>query len=231
MRLKPLREWTFWERSLAIVGVAIGFAGLYLALFYEKQAALTYQILSNVDVLAVKDPSVNLEILFEGQNITKQNESLSVIVMRIVNSGQTNIKAADYDPKDPIGFRVLDGWLASNPELVASSGNYLDRVTMDPNRGTVPTDYRFQPTMIDKGDSFTIKAVVIHERAKKPSIQPLGKVSGIKSIEVTAADHVGTVSVLNLFATIFLGTFAGFAVMDLISKLLNLASKKVRVKR
>lgn len=164
--------------TLTIVAFAFG---IYGTLFYEKRPALAFEIISNASVYDVRENLSNLEIFYAGQNLRAENKTLRLVSLRIVNSGQTDISKGDYDESDPLGFSVQNGRVLEIPKFVGSN-DYLNRhispTLIDANTVTIA------PVIFDAGEYIEVQALILTSEGVAPRISPLGKITGIKRIEV-----------------------------------------------
>lgn len=210
--------------TLTIVGFAFGIWG---TLFYEKRHALAFEIISNASVYDVRENLNNLQIFYAGQNLRAEKKTLRLISLRIVNSGETHISKGDYDEAEPLGFSVQNGKILESPKFIGSN-SYL-------NRHIKPTlvnahEVRVAPVILDAGEYIEVQTLVLTPEGVIPQIRPLGKISGIKNIEVSEPFqakseagiwsqiwdansvwiHVARAPVYSLLAMLLIALFVGF---------------------
>lgn len=209
---------------LTIVGFAFGIWG---TLFYEKRHALAFEVISNASVYDVRENLNNLQIFYAGQNLRAEKKTLRLISLRIVNSGETHISKVDYDEAEPLGFSVKNGNILETPKFIGSN-SYL-------NRHIKPTlvnanEVRIAPVILDAGEYIEVQTLVLTPEGIIPQISPLGKISGIKNIEVlepfqaksevgiwsqiwdanSVWIHVARAPVYGIFAILLIALFVGF---------------------
>lgn len=178
-----IRLWDFVKSPgvMAILAIA-GFAfGIYATYFYEKRPALAFEIISNASVYDVRENLSKLDISYAGQNLRAENKTLRLISLRILNSGQTTISKGDYDESEPLGFFVKNGKILEIPKFFGSN-DYLNR-NIKPILSS-ESAVKIEPIIIDVGEYIEAQALVLTSEGTIPSIEPLGKIAGIKHIQI-----------------------------------------------
>ena len=179
-----------WKPSLLVVSAAatllslvVGVFGLVYAYVLQNPAEseITFEIIGDTNVLDVRKPLQDLDILFRGQDVRDQNLNLRTITTNVVNSGGVNILHTHFDPVDKWGIRFENGEVVE-ARLTGASSEYLNsNVTLqrvDLNTVVFPN------ITFDSGDSFAIEVLLLHPKNVSPSISTVGKIAGIKEIEV-----------------------------------------------
>ena len=174
------------EKKWSLLGVilAVIFGGLtvYSEFIRNREPALRFDVVSNTSVLDVREELGKLEIFYDGLDIKKSKQSLRVILVRVVNPGETDILMSHYDERVPLGFTVSNGELL-RVELLEASNQYLIsnlRVTFtDSLRGV------FEPVILESKEFFIFKALVLHLQGAPPTLSPMGKIAGIRTINLT----------------------------------------------
>jgi hypothetical protein len=160
-----------WSIVIAIISIAL----TALWKFYPVEPALKYNILANTSVLKVSYDSIDL---------IKSKQDVSIVIMEIRNEGNKDIKLEDYDQNNEFGFRIENGQILNKPEMIRSSDNgYFFDVVSDFNEHKVKFKYK----LIDGDQFWTIKFLVIHPKKNEPNIISIGKVSGMKKIDISTA--------------------------------------------
>ncbi len=72
-------------------GLIFGVFGLYAVFFYEKLPELRVEVVSNTPVFSINEDVDNLSILFNGEDIRESKQLLSVLTIKILNSGNLSI--------------------------------------------------------------------------------------------------------------------------------------------
>lgn len=116
-------SWSFIGFLLAII---FGLLTIYIGFLKESRPNLRFEILSNTSVLDVKEELTNLEIIYDGIDINKLNQSIRLIVFRVINVGQDDILKGYYDENDLFGFSIKNGKIIKT-EILNASNDYLDR--------------------------------------------------------------------------------------------------------
>ena len=172
------KRWSLWGVILAVL-----FGSLTVSEFVrDRKPKLRFEVVSNTNVLDVREDLGKLEILYDGLDIKKSKQSLRVVVVRVVNPGETDILMGHYDERVPLGFTVSNGELL-RVELLEASNQYLKsqlRVSLtDSLRGV------FEPVILESKEFFIFKALILHAQGTPPTLSPQGKIAGIRTINLT----------------------------------------------
>lgn len=171
---------------LALASILFGFYSVFI---YEKHPGVTLQVVSNANVYDIHANVGNLEIFYAGENLRKSKQTLRLISVRLVNSGPTNITKNDYDDADPLGFEVHQGRILETPAF-RGSNTYLQRNLAT----TLTSDNRvsIKPIILESGEFIEAQVLVLSPEGAVPTIEPYGKVAGVKKINVTLPDDIRT---------------------------------------
>jgi hypothetical protein len=172
---------TFWGFFWAIV---FGLISIYATFIKQSKPGLHYSIVENYGVFDVKEEVGKLQVFYEGSNLNERKEDLRVITFQVKNDGDASILQNFYDPNYPLGFKVVNGRVVEQPTLINASSDYLkDHVVITK---TGDQAFNFSNTIIDAGDFFEVKVLVLHGIEEKPDIKSLGKVAEVGRIYVSA---------------------------------------------
>ncbi len=171
--------WSFIGTVLAVLTGAFA----VFTFVYEKEPRLTFEVIGNEPVLDVKEELTDLEVIYQGQDISNSGRSLSVILVRVTNRGEANILINDYDEKAPVSISLKNGNLvrASVPE---ASNDYLRNSIK-----TISTSDKIKipPVILEPDEWFLVKILTLHSIDEKPFIKPQGKIAGQASISVSTS--------------------------------------------
>lgn len=172
-----------WSLLGFFLAVIFGGVSIYTEFFRQIHPDLRFEIVSDASVLDVHEDVQKLEILYDGTDIAKTKQSLRVMVLRVINLGPSDILKNHYDDKSPLGY-VVNGAKLLRAEILSTSSPYLTasvKVQQQPSGANV-----FDPMILEAGEWFTVKLLLLHSNDAKPSIQPIGKVAGVRSLDVVA---------------------------------------------
>src|SRR6266700_1959173 len=185
--MRQLREVVTSKHAVAILAI-VGFGiAIYQTWFQERRPALTFEIVSNATVLDVHTPVKGLEIIYLGENLRATKQELRLMIVRMTNSGQTYISKKDYDEAAPLGFRVLHAKLLEAP-VITSQRNYLSEYLKISQ--VRPDKLIFSPVILDPNDSVQIQYLAVAPAGQTPTIEPFGKVAGVKALELVDTEQV-----------------------------------------
>ena len=92
---------------LAILG-AVSAVVTIVGFLKEDKTEVTYEIARELDVLNLNKDVKGLEILFRKEDIVKKELSLKLLLIKVVNTGDTHIKEGDFDTSNQWKFKVID---------------------------------------------------------------------------------------------------------------------------
>jgi len=210
-----------WQVLAIIIGLA-GVPGVYYQFF--SGPSITSQMTSEVNVLDVHRPVASLQVLFQGSDIQQTGMNLRIYRVTYTNNGTTDINQGEFDQNTDWGIRVENGSIVE-ARLVNTDSNYL-KSELNPQVSTTTTNLvRFNKVVFDKGASFTVELVILHDKNVSPELYGVGKIAGIKETRVEISPYQQQES---FWAALISGSFHGslyvnivrFAVYALISIIL-----------
>ncbi|MCX6120976.1 MAG: hypothetical protein NTX44_05110 [Ignavibacteriales bacterium] len=171
-----------WSFVGSIVGVVSIIVAVYIALVYEKKPAIQFDIVSEANVLEVREQLGKLSILFDGDNISQKGLNLRIFTIKVSNVGQVDITQPMFDQTKPWGFRITDGRIIeANP--LESNSDYL-RTDLKPTIHA-PDSVFFEKVILERDKFISLKLLIIHDASKSPSLLPMGKIAGMDNIQIT----------------------------------------------
>ncbi|MGE7927446.1 hypothetical protein [Lysinibacillus xylanilyticus] len=171
-----------WGLIGGLIGIASLIVGVYYAIYYEKKAEVSFQIVNESDILDVKKPLRDLEIYFEGDDIQKNNMNLKVIRLKIINTGQVDILQNFYESNEDWGFKISNGKIIEIRQIGTNS-KYLEK-KINPIR--VNEDFiKLEKMILEKEKYISFEILVLHNKNNPPKIIPVGKIAGIDNFVIT----------------------------------------------
>lgn len=175
------RRLNSWQAVFTIVSLGIGILGILLTILTQRQPepGVTFETISDTNVLDLHRPLQDLNIVFRGQNIQERNLHLRIVTINIVNSGEIDILPNHYDHEDDWGVNFKGGEVIE-ARLVDASSNYL-RSKVVPRRLGVDS-VTFPKVIFEKGDYFAIEVLLLHPKNNLPSVSFFGKIAGVREV-------------------------------------------------
>lgn len=182
-KLSLFRWNTFLLTAVTVASLGVGILGVFLTVLALKspEAAVTFETISDTNVLDLRRPLEDLSIVFRGQNVQEQDLNLRILTIDIKNTGQVDILPNHYDRDDDWGMRVEDGEVIE-ARLVDSNSEYLKSKVVPELKGT--DTVAFPKVIFEQGDIFTIEVLLLHPKNESPTIFSIGKIAGINNITV-----------------------------------------------
>lgn len=181
-------DWSKWGFVLAIFLFIITFAmWIYQTYYYKSLSDLSYEIISNEEVLTLKEDIPNLQILYDEINLRESSKNISILIFKVINRGNESILINHYDENIPLGFVIKNGTILVPPSIIKSSDQ---KYFIDPIQKVKKDTVFFKNLIIDDNSYFDVKCLILNEFGNKPLIEPLGKIAGINKIKVLEFSEV-----------------------------------------
>jgi len=165
---KDLLRDPLWQ----FVGVLIALIALYISIWQaRRRKRIAYRIVSNISVARIDRSTFydgRLQILFDGQPL----DDAQVLQVQVGNTGNQSIRAADYE--SPLSFSIDQSARILDAEIVDAKPSSLQ-----PAITVYPTMVSIAPTLLNSGDSFTLKILTT---SFEGTISASGRIVGVKEI-------------------------------------------------
>lgn len=176
------------RRVLQIVGSLIGvfsaIIGIYVFYFEDKVVSLEYEVIANTNVLDINADVSKVDVTYNGASLKSKTQNLRIINLRIINNGTECILKSHYDNNAPLGVLMKSGKIIERPELINTSNDYLKnqlKINYD-STGQVT----FNDVILEPGQFYSIKLLVLHPSSTTPSILATGKIAGQNIIPIVS---------------------------------------------
>lgn len=180
-----LRRLVSWQVLVPTASIAIGLLSLMVAFLalQEPVPGITYETISDSNVLDVRRPLQDLSIEFRGQDVQEQDLSLRILTINVVNSGEVDILPGQYDQEDDWGLKFNRGEVIE-ARLVDASSDYLQA-------RLIPTilesdSVAFPKVIFERDAVFAVEVLILHPKTESPRVSSMGKIAGIDHITVSA---------------------------------------------
>lgn len=177
-----------WSFLGFVLAVFFGGITIYNEFIKNPNPALSVQILSDTNVLDVRENVPELKIVYGDVDIKSLSQTLSVVVFKVQNLGGASILNSYYEEKAVPSLISASGKFIK-VEQVAATNDYLTNsaqpVLVSPNNLQLPR------VIMEPGESYTVKALLLHGPRTGPPFKAIGKVAGTKSIPVVAVEAEG----------------------------------------
>ncbi len=169
-----------WGLLGFISGTLLGVVGLYYAL-HERRPSISVQVVSQFDILDVRQPLQDLSILFQGADIQRSNQNLRTLHVQFSNDGEADLLQTQYDQSEPWGL-ILRGGRILKVQLLDASSPYI-RSNLAPQL-VGDTVVHLNKLILERGRHFTLDLLVLHAKSGQPTLSVTGKIVGVDSIAV-----------------------------------------------
>ncbi|WP_243350250.1 hypothetical protein [Parabacteroides sp. FAFU027] len=185
--LKKLFD-SFASRTLLALFGVLGTTITIYAFLQEKKVDLRYEVIANTNVLDFNADISKLEVTYDSTNLKQTRENLRIYTVKIINNGDQNIIKEFYDDNEPLGIKISSGKIIEQPQIIQTSSDYLTRniKLIDYQKDRIS----FSQVIIESGEFFIVKLLVLHKKGAIPKIFSFGKIAGQKEIKVVDAIDV-----------------------------------------
>jgi len=230
-----IKENITFSKLTAITISSIGLLGALITIYaffsQNRNLNLQYEVLANSNVLDINAEITKLDILYDGNSLKQKNENLRILNIKVINNGSEHILSNYYDENDPLGLEISNGIIIENPEILDASNNYLKnnlKIKKDTNNRIY-----FSKVIIESNEYFILKILILHKSNESPTIIPVGKIAGIKSINII--NNIKTPENISFFHKVFEGSilvqivkgFVYFLIVVIIIILIALISESI----
>jgi len=191
-----------WGALGFVIALIFGGFAVYTTFFYEKRPRVVYEIQSQTRVFDIKEDVPKLDVIFQGESIRSKHETLSLITVKIANIGNSDIGSGAFDTTNLPGLRVKRGKIVK-AEFVLGSSDYFSKG--ERIRSKDDNSFEILPVLLDKGQYFVLKLLLLHAENDVPAIESFGKFGGVVHTEITVAPS--TEGHRGLFYRTFAGDF------------------------
>lgn len=170
-----------WSFLGFVLAVFFGGLTIYNEFIKVHDPQMVVEILSDTNVLDLKENLPELKILYGDVDIKSVGKDLSVMVFRIKNVGGASILGGFYDANSPVEIALSNGEFLKF-EKIDSSNEYLKNSANAIK--ITPSNIRMPNVIMEPGESYTLKALVIHGARTGTLIKSSGKIAGMRNIPI-----------------------------------------------
>ncbi len=168
-----------WSILGVFLTILFGLSGIYYY-YRDKKPEITLEILNDSNVLDVHESLKDLTVLFQGQNIQKNNLNLKMLHVRIINSGETTILQDDFDSNMEWGLNINEGKIIEARFLDDESNSTYIKENLKPV--LIRSNFlKFQKVILEKKKYFSFNLLILHEKNIKVTPFLSGKIAGIEN--------------------------------------------------
>lgn len=166
--LEILRD-PLWQFVGAVLAVAALVASFVIYQLQRSRKGITYDILSRTNVLTIREElEGKLQVLYEGEPA----KSLTLMVLKVWNSGNQPILASDFE-------RPLSFCTGNASRLLSAAVTQVEPAELLIDVAVAENILTVKPTLLNPGDAVTLKLLV---RDSGSVLCPDARVVGVKSV-------------------------------------------------
>lgn len=188
-------KWLSSAQNSFILAVISLIATIYLGIFYEKKPELRIEIFSNAPIFQVMKNEIELEIFFQGKDIIKNNQLISLFTLKFSNFGNQAIRIADFSDRQPFSIFIKTGELIETKLIEFSSEKFGSQFKdneegLSADKKGFAVDKRgiiFAPFIMESGDFMIIKMLILHHNKEMLSVDTIdtkGIIANVNPIEI-----------------------------------------------
>lgn len=164
-----------------IIGLIFGLLSVYVDFFRSLDPELSFNVLSNATVFDIKENIGELDVLYDSTSLTKQGKTISLITIKISNSGNGSILKEYFDSISPLRLYIDSVKIVQNPQLIETNEDYLNKSVSFSRISD--NGFILNPFIFDRGKYFVVKLLAIHKQGFTPTIKADGKIARIDKFE------------------------------------------------
>ncbi len=173
-----------WSFIGVVLALLFGAIGIYSTFFYSSKPNLKIEKTSETDVIKLSEDISNLEILYDSTSIKESQKNLRILSFRVINKGNKSITENSYASTHPILLKIEEGEVVQTPEIIDASNKYLkdfESLSYDSTLNQI----LLPPVIIENGEYYILKFLVLHDSEKTPTYKVSGKIEGQNILEIT----------------------------------------------
>jgi len=178
-----------WSFIGVLLAVVFGILGLYSTFFYTEKPLLSIETITQTDVVKLSEDINDLAILYDGRNIRESNMNLKLLTFKVVNRGNKSITEHSYASLSRFRLSVSNGNIIESPLIIEASNDYLKKlpaIELDSLKRSL-----YPPiAIIEGGEYYNIKVLVLHQKEKLPIFSVQGKIEGQNNIEILDRESI-----------------------------------------
>lgn len=179
--VKDFVDRPFFKTLGWICTIASLLTGIYFALVYKRSAHFEYEIISKTLILNRNVDVPSIRIMIDSLDVQRDSLNISIIEMKISNTGQDHLRREDYD-NSTFGLEIINGRLLEKPEVSVFSSGYILKCCKEHSFGQDSTFISIPTIPLDSKDYYQLKLVVLHRIDEDLSFISHGKIIGQREI-------------------------------------------------
>lgn len=164
-----------------ILGLLFGILSVYVDFFRSSDPELSFDVLSNATVFDIKENIGKLDVFYDSTSLTRQGKTISLITVKISNSGNGSILREYFDSISPLRLYIDSAKIVQNPQLIETNEDYLNQSVSF--KRFSDNGFVINPFIFDRGKYFIIKILAIHRQGFTPLLIADGKIARIDKFE------------------------------------------------
>lgn len=164
-----------------IVGLVFGLLSVYVDFFKSSDPELAFNILSNATVFDIKEDIGELDVLYDSTSLTKQGKTISLITVKVTNTGNESILREHFDSIAPLRIYIDGSKIVHNPQIIETNESYLNKSVSFSRISD--NEFTINPFIFDKEKYFVVKLLAIHQQGFTPILKADGKIAKIENFE------------------------------------------------
>ena len=193
-------SWSFMGFLVGIIGIAFA---VYTIYFYQEKPNIEYYQLTNTSVLDLKENVTKLDVIYDSTSIKKNRQSLRVVTIKILNSGNEDLGPQHYDKTVPLGLKIKGGVIVETPQIIETSNAYIsDRLKIN---WLSENEISFSQFIINQNESFTLKLLLLTKENIIPELKATGYITGLG--KPTLRTDINKPEEKSFLARVFQGSF------------------------
>lgn len=180
-RIASIDQKFAWSSAGFVLAVFFGGLTLYNEFLKNHDPQLTISVLSETNVLDVRENVPELKILYGDADIKGLGQTLSVLVIRVENTGGASILNTYYDDAAPARMHITEGKIIKVEQLSASS-QYLIETGTPTLSGT--QSLQLKNVIMEPAENYVLKLLVLRSSETPTTVTTSGKIAGMRNFVI-----------------------------------------------
>lgn len=176
--------WTGFLTFSGLLGTLIGAYSWYES--HTKSPYLSFTVDSVASVLNIQKPLQDLQVYYNGNDIRSIDMDLDIITVTIRNEGTATILQSEYDQLLPIGLKVQNSHILSQPKIINSSSTYISN-HLNPKSNN-KNAIELNKVILEPGSYATLEMTALIPRNQDLNFESFGKIANQEKIPIFKYD-------------------------------------------
>ena len=151
--------------------------------YYVPNPKVQFEVMSDVQLFNNTDRVTSLHVFVDSLDIREAKKNVSLYTIRISNKGRKHLGTADYEG-ECFGIIVDNGVILDDNDILSASNDYIEQAFDQFIPEGANSFLDLPKVALDINDYYIFSFAIMHDISVVPSLKPVGKILGQKSLEI-----------------------------------------------